>query len=151
MENPEALAGSHIESADIAFHVFPASWHSAGQVRGADDHHVAGHDGRGMKPDFSGDQINILIVVFFQIDHAAHAEAGHADAGLGIQRDEPVTRRDIQDSLFLAVGPIGQAMSRKLSRGIASRGRLHFRCASRAVRPWTASSATTALRVPPVE
>src|SRR6202035_5413466 len=93
------------------FHFFLAFWHPSRQVRGPDNHHISGDDGRRMKPDVPVDQIDLLIVVLFQIDHAALAEAGNGDASFGIERDEPVTWRDVQDSLFVAVSPVRQSMA----------------------------------------
>ena len=69
-----------------------------------------------MQPDFAGDQIDLLIVVQLQIHHAVLAEAWDRNAGLRIQRDQPVARRDIEDAFLLAVGPVGQAAARKLPR-----------------------------------
>ena len=73
-----------------------------------------------MQPDFAGDQVDLLIVVQLQIDDAVLAEAGHGMPGLGVQSDQPVAGRDVQDSLFLAIGPIGQAMAGKLPRRICA-------------------------------
>ncbi len=118
MEDPQPLAGAHVEPADVALHVMKTLGRPACQVRGSHDHHILRHHGRRVKPDFSGDQIDLLVVVLLQIDDAVFAEAGHRRAGLGIESDEPVAGRDIEDSLFLAVGPVGHSMSGKLPRRI---------------------------------
>src|SRR5216683_6449462 len=111
MEDPEALACPHVESPDVAFHIFPALGNSAGQVRGPDNYDILGYDGRRMKADLPGDQIDLLIVVLFQVHHAILAEAGYRDAGLGIESDEPVTGRNVQDSLLLAIRPVGDSVA----------------------------------------
>src|ERR1035441_8474497 len=107
MENPKTLARPHVESADITFHIFLALGNPTGQVRGADCHDILGYDGRGMKTDVSIDQIDLLIVVLLQIDHAILAEAGYPDTGFGIQSREPVTGRDVQDSLSTRTAACG--------------------------------------------
>ena len=50
VENPQALAGPHVESAHVAFHVVLALRGAADQMRRADDHHIFRDDGRGMQP-----------------------------------------------------------------------------------------------------
>jgi len=65
MENPETLAGAHIEAANVALHIFSAVWDSAGEMRGADNDHIAGHNGRGMKAHFSCNKIHLLVIIFF--------------------------------------------------------------------------------------
>src|SRR5712671_3695184 len=112
MENPKTLARPHVESADVTFHVFPALGNPAGQVRSSHDHDVPGDDGRRMKTDVPVDQVDVLIVVLLQIDYAVFAECWYARARLCIQRDEPVAGRDVQDSLFLAVRPVGESVAR---------------------------------------
>src|ERR1700688_3757659 len=98
-----------IESADVAFHIVPAVGNAARSVRRADDHDVLGDDGRGMQPYFAGDRIDLLIIVLLQIDDAVVAESGCERAVLGVESDEPVAGGDIEDSLFLAVGPVGES------------------------------------------
>ncbi len=122
MEDPQALARAHIESADITLYVVLARRRAAGHVRGADDDDVLRDDRRRMQPDLARDQIDLLIVVLLQIDDAVLAEAGHGRAGLGVKRDQPVAGRDIEDSLFSAVGPIRESTARELpGRAVAAR------------------------------
>ena len=78
-------------------------------MRGADDDHVFGDDGCGMKPDVAVHQIHILIVVELQIDDAVLAEAGDKSSGLRVERDQAVAGRHVQDSRVPSVGPIRQA------------------------------------------
>src|SRR5438105_1825352 len=54
VENPKSLAGPHIEATDEALDVGLASRCSAGPVRGADDHRVAGDNRSRMKPNLTG-------------------------------------------------------------------------------------------------
>ena len=72
--------------------------------------------GRRLQPDLAVDQRDGLVVIEFEIDHAVLAETLHQPAGLGIQADEPVTRRDVKDAFFLAVGPIRESAPRELPR-----------------------------------
>ena len=95
VEDPEALAGAHVESADVALHVFSAVRHATGQVRGTDNHDIFRDDGRRVQADFAGDEIDVLIVVFFQVHDAVHAERGNRQARLSVQRDQAITRSDV--------------------------------------------------------
>jgi len=78
-------------------------------VRSADDDDVLGDDGRGMQTDLTRERIDRLIVVLLQIDDAVRAEPGNAIAGPGIERDELIAGRDVEDALLFAVAPIGEA------------------------------------------
>ena len=73
-----------------------------------------------MQADFTGGQIglDLLVVIRFQIDGAIVAEAGDPLAGLGVQRDQLIAGRDIQNAGFLAVAPIGWTAAGKLTRAI---------------------------------
>ncbi len=64
--------------------------------------------------------IDDLVVVFFQIHHAVFAEGGDARAGLRVQRDQTIAGRDVEDSFFGPIGPIGEAAARELARGAAA-------------------------------
>src|SRR5580704_980945 len=98
-----------IESADVAFDIVAAVRNAARSVRRADDHDVLGNDGRRMQPYFAGDGIDLLIVILLQIDDTVVAEGGCERAVLGVESDEPVAGRDVEDSFFLAVGPVGES------------------------------------------
>src|SRR5215471_1198920 len=63
VEDPEALAGAHIESPNVALLVCKALRRAARKMRGAHQHDIARDDRSGMKPDFAGDEIHRLIVV----------------------------------------------------------------------------------------
>ena len=53
----------------------------------------------------------------FQVDHAVVAEGFDGPAGMGVEFDQPIAGRDIEDALIaIAVGPIGHAAARKLAR-----------------------------------
>ncbi len=134
VEDPQALAGAHVESADVALHVRLAGRHAARSVRGADDDDVAGDRRRGVKPDLARHRIDLLIVVLFQVDDAVNAEARNAHAGLRVQRDELIARRDVEDPFLFAVGPVREAAPRQLAWRRGRRADLRARCASRAPR-----------------
>ena len=73
-----------------------------------------------MQPDLAGDEIHLLVVVFLEIDDAVGAEARDDRAGLRVQRDQPVARRDVQDPRIVSRGrrarPVRQPAARQLSR-----------------------------------
>ena len=122
MEGPEPLAGPHVEAADVPFHVPHALRVGARGVRGAHDHDVSGDHRRGMETHLSRDEIDLLIEVALQVDDAVLTEGGDARAGSGVEGDEPVTGRDVQNPLLLAVAPVREAASGQLSgRGGAAR------------------------------
>ena len=79
VEDPEPLAGAHVEPAHVPLLVGLALRHAAFGVRGADDDDVLHHHGRGVKPDLAFDQVHLLIVELLQIDHAIGAEARDRD------------------------------------------------------------------------
>src|SRR5437588_1263055 len=114
MENPEALSGSYIKSADIALHVLFTHRNAPRSVRRADDDGVAGDDWRSMESDVGIHQIDFLIIVRLQIDGAVTAKPRYQVAGFRIQRDQPVPRRDVENSFFPAITPIRQAASGQL-------------------------------------
>src|SRR5437588_3340800 len=115
MENPEALSSPDIESSDVALHILFTHRNAAGFVRRSDDHRVARDDRCGMESDVRAQQIDFLIILQLQIDATVPAEARYHIAGLRIERDQPVTRRDIEDSFFSAVTPIRQSASGQLA------------------------------------
>ena len=111
MEDPKALAGADIESADKALHISFSRWRAAFHVRGPDDDDVLGDDLRRMQADLAGDQVDLLVVVHLQVDYALIPEGRHRDAGLGIQSNQAITWRDVEDAFFAAVGPMGDSMA----------------------------------------
>ena len=56
-----------------------------------------------------------LIVIQLQV-HDALLPKPARRPGLGVERDQPVARRDIEDACFLAVGPVGEAAAGELAR-----------------------------------
>ena len=82
-----------------------------------------GQEGRVLKGLNSGGKLyGFLIIVLLEINDALIAKSGHAHACLGIQRDHLVADRDIDNPLFLTIGPVGQSVSGKLPRrGVATR------------------------------
>src|SRR5215510_614948 len=97
MENPEPLAGPHVEAANVTFYVSLAFWDGAGQVGCADDHGVACYNRGGVEADFSVDEIDLLIVIELQVDNTVFAEGRNGSACLRIQRNQAVTGSDVKD------------------------------------------------------
>ena len=115
VEDPHAPARLDVEPADVALLVALAARHAAGEVRGADDDGVAGDERRRVQPDLAGDEVHDLVVVQLQIDDAVLAEAGDRGAAPGIERDEPVAGRDVENPLLPAVGPVREATAGQLA------------------------------------
>ena len=114
MEDPETLAGANVESPDESLHVGLAARDAARPMRRADDHGVLRDERCRMKPDFAGDEINLLIVIELQIDRAVRSEAGDRRSILRVERQEAIARGHVENSLFAAVGPVRQATAREL-------------------------------------
>src|SRR6202521_5323932 len=106
MEDPQALARAHVEAAYIALLVRLAARRAAGQMRGADDDDVLRDDRRRVQADLTLHEVHDLVIVLLQIDDAVLAEPRHERAGLGVERDELVARRHVENSLLAAVGPV---------------------------------------------
>ena len=86
-------------------------------MRGADNHHVFGDNGRAVPRHLALDRIDDLVVVFLQIDNTVGAEVLERHAVPGVEADELVTDRDVEDSLVaLAVGPVADAATGKTPR-----------------------------------
>ena len=117
VEGPEPLARPHVEAADVSLDVPHALRVGTRGVRGAHDHDVPGDHRRGVEPDLSGDQIDLLIEVALQVDDAILTEGGDARPGPGVEGYEPVPGRDVQNPLLLAVAPVGEPSAGQLSRG----------------------------------
>ena len=117
VENPDALAGTDIEAANEALDVGLALRCAAFAMRGANHDHVLGDDRRGMQADLRGREVEaFLIEAGLQVDDAVGAEVLHRQAGLGVERNHLVARRDVDDALVLAVGPVREAAARQLAR-----------------------------------
>src|SRR5882762_7205764 len=116
VKDPEAFAGSNVEAAHITFVVAHAFGRHALAKSGADDYGIFGHDRRGLNAYFASDQIrkNFLIVIQLQIHFAMIGKRGNSNASLGVQTDQAKSRRDVENSLFFAVRPIGQAAAGEL-------------------------------------
>ncbi len=119
MKRPETLAGSDVEAANISFIVLETLRRGAFAESRADDDHVSADDRRALESDFAGDQIGQdgLVDVRLEIDSALDAEIRDSRAGLRVERDEPVARRDVEDSFFATVGPVCEAASGELPGG----------------------------------
>jgi hypothetical protein len=62
-----------------------------------------------MQPDFTGDRIHFLVVFELQVDDAVLADALDRFAGLSVQREHLVARRDVDDPVLAAVSPVRDA------------------------------------------
>src|SRR5437867_4225180 len=75
-----------------------------------------------MQPDVTFLQVDLLAGSMrdarLEIDNTVLAEGRYASAGLGIERDEPIAGRDVQDSFLFAIGPIRQAATGQLPRRV---------------------------------
>ena len=75
-------------------------------MRCPDDDDVARDHGRGVETDLPRDEIDRLVELCFQIDNAVVAEPADAVARLGVERNELITRRHVEDAFGLAVSPV---------------------------------------------
>ena len=71
---------------------------------GAHHDHVGGNERCGVESDDGADEVEILIVVLFQINDAFLAERLDQMAGLRRQCNQPISRRNENDPLIGAVG-----------------------------------------------
>ncbi len=135
VELPELLPRAHVEGADEPFRVV-VGLDGAPLPEGGTDYGDVARDRRcRVHADFTGLEINLLLVAVhdadFQVDEPVLAERGDRRAGLRVQLREPIARRDVDDALVAAaVGPVGQASARQLTGREA--GALPF---THAVRP----------------
>ena len=113
MEYPEPLAGPDVEAADETLDV-PGDG-DRGRMRRAHHHDIAHHQRRGMQADLLARtlavQVDVLVVVPLEIDHAVRAETRIGLAGLRIQRDQLIADGDVEDAFRIAVAPIADAMA----------------------------------------
>ena len=82
----------------------------------ADDDDVAGNHRRGVQSDLAIQRIDLLIVVLLEIDEAIVAECRDTHACLRVQRDQLVSRSDVENSLLFAVRPVREAAAGQLAR-----------------------------------
>ena len=89
--------------------------------RAADDHHVARHGRRGVRPDGSAREVDGPPVADdgrrLEVHGAARAEPGHPRAGAGVERHEAEADRHVEDPRLVAVGPVGQPAPGQAPRG----------------------------------
>src|SRR5271165_1511020 len=120
VKDPQTFSGVYVVAANVAFDVLVAFRNAAGAMRGADDDDVVGDHGRGVQADVGAQGVDLLVVVFLEIDRAVFAEAGDGDAGFRVERDQAIARGDVEDALFAVAGPVRQAAAGELARGGAS-------------------------------
>ncbi len=124
VEDPQALARADVERADVALVVPVRLGREPLAERGADEHHVLGHDRGRLQADLARDEIDVLIVVALEVDGAALAEGGDGDAGPGVEREQAVGGGDVEDPLLGAVRPVGEAAAGELARRVGGAGPL---------------------------
>ena len=76
---------------------------------------------RGVDADLAGLKIDLLVRALddadLQIDDAVGAEGRNHRSGLGVQRDETIARRDIENALVAsAIRPVRDPAARQLTR-----------------------------------
>ena len=117
VEDPQAFTGADIEAADVALDVRFSARHSARLVRSAHDDDVLGDDGGGVEADLGALRVDALVVVLLEIDRAVGPEALHEPTGPGVEGDQPVARRDVENARLTAIGPVREPAPRQLARG----------------------------------
>ena len=100
MKNPLPFAGAHVKAANVALVVFERLWRPPFAKRCTNDHNITTNNGRALKPQFARDQIgkHRLIIVQFEINFAVGAKRRNARTRFGIQRNQFVTRRYVQNA-----------------------------------------------------
>ena len=98
------------------------------------EHDVVDDGRRRVQADLAGLQLDLLALAgdraFLQVDDAALAERRDHRAVLGVERDQAVAGRDVEDAIVaLAVGPVRDAAARQLAR--RDRGAVAFAVAVR--------------------
>ena len=148
---PELPAGTHVVGARRALVVAITRRRETFPERRADQHHVAGHGRRRLPADFAGNQVglDLLIIVRLQVDGAVVAEGADALPGLGVQRDQQVARRYVEDARIFTVAPIDQASPGNCLGAAAPRAPSCSPC-TQSSSPVTASRAITPRREPAV-
>src|SRR5262245_4361755 len=108
MEGPKAVAGADVEPAYVAFIILVTLRRRALAECRADDRDVASDDGGALVADLARDEIgkDRLVNVRLQVDDAVRAERRNRRAGFRVERDQAIARRDIEDPLLSAVGPV---------------------------------------------
>ncbi len=116
VEDPHLLAGADVEAAHESLFMFRLG--RAGRVSGADDDGVLRNHRCRVQAHFAGDQVDGLVVVFFQIDLAVLAESTHRESGSGVERNHHEAGRDVDHTMIVAsVGPVRQAAARESAGG----------------------------------
>src|SRR5438477_10926308 len=98
MKNPKTLAGPDIKATNVSFHVAFAFRIGAGLMRSTDNDDIACDDRCRLKPDLAAEQIDVLVVVEFEIDNTVLAEGSDRHAGLRVQRNETISGSYIKDA-----------------------------------------------------
>ncbi len=120
VERPQDLPRAHIVGAGHALGVVVGRDRHALFHRGADEDHVLRDDGSRVETDFSGLEIDLLAVAEhdadLHVDDAVLAERAHGLPGLRVERDEAISRRDVDDAIVaFAVAPVREPAARELT------------------------------------
>jgi hypothetical protein len=81
-------------------------------MSGPDDHGVPTDDRGSMKSYIASDRIDDLVVVELEIDHSVLAKRLNRSTDPGIESDQTVAGRHVEDSLLTTIGPIRQTAAR---------------------------------------
>src|SRR5579871_4260424 len=118
VKNPKALSGAYVKATDVAFVVAHAARRHTFTKCRADNDRIPGNDRCRLDADFTGDQVreNILVIVEFEIYNAVFSKRTDGLASFCIQTNQPVTRRDVENSFFFSITPVGEAAAGELPR-----------------------------------
>ena len=116
VENPLSLAGPHVVTSDVAHRHFFGRRNAARRKSIADDDDISDDDSRRARADGIVHDVDVLVEAFSEVDDAIPTEIRVGLSRLGIERNHVMRRRDEEEALVLAVGPIGQAAARRLAR-----------------------------------
>src|SRR6202021_628278 len=112
VEDPEALARLHIETAHVALDVGLALRLTAREMGRTHDHRVPRDERRGVQTHLARDEVNPLVVIQLKVDRAILTEGGDWHAGLCIQRDQAIAGRYVKYPFIAPVLPPGDATAR---------------------------------------
>ena len=122
VEDPQTPPGADVVAAYEPLRILHRPWRGARPVRGTNDDDVADDERGGVQADLARIEIEVLVVFELQIDRAAAPERRDRSAGLGVERQQPVAGRHVDDSPIGAVsaGPIRQAAAGAVANGVVA-------------------------------
>ena len=116
VESPQQLAGHDIETADVADDVVGLVGRRERRMRRGHHDDVARDRRRRVGPDLAPVPIVALIERRFEIDDAVVTEGLDGTTCRGVQRDELIARRHIDDALVVTALPKREPAARELTR-----------------------------------